>query len=192
MWRRITVIPWSVTIPEEQQDKQLRERLLEELPGILAWVIERARLYLESGLPKLDTLTEVNHALRESCDDLGRWMETHIQFDPQFRIQSSDLYENFRLWSQAEGNTDLMSQRTLRSASSIRALTQKRIRGYMFWLNLCLREEARDRVGEEACPGLGGAPVRVEVPTELTTVSTSGAVPLQTVLNRLPGGSLTI
>ena len=192
MWRRITVIPWSVTIPEEQQDKKLRERLLEELPGILAWVIEGARLYLESGLPKLDTLTEVNRSLRQSCDDLGRWMETHIQYGPQFRIQSSDLYENFRLWSQAEGNTDVMSQRTFTQRLLDKGLTHKKTGGHMVWSNLGLPEEARDRVGEEAGPGPGGAPVRVEVPTELTTVSTSGAVPLQAVLNRLPGGSLTI
>ena len=36
IWRRITVIPFNVTIPPEERDKNLVTRLLKELPGILA------------------------------------------------------------------------------------------------------------------------------------------------------------
>ena len=39
IWRRLRLIPFTVTIPEEQQDKRLTERLVAEWPGILAWAV---------------------------------------------------------------------------------------------------------------------------------------------------------
>ena len=33
------VIPFNVTIPEQEQDPELREKLKAELPGILAWEV---------------------------------------------------------------------------------------------------------------------------------------------------------
>jgi putative DNA primase/helicase len=48
--RRRVTIPWSVTIPAEKSDSSLRERLSQELPGILAWIVEGARQYYRAGL----------------------------------------------------------------------------------------------------------------------------------------------
>jgi P4 family phage/plasmid primase-like protien len=189
MWRRISAIPWSVTIPEEQQDKKLRERLLEELPGILAWVIEGARLYIESGLPELNALTEVNESLRESCDPLRRWMETQTQHGPQLHTQSSALYNNFRIWSQAEGDTDVMSQRTFTQHLVDKGLILKKTRGLMFWSNLGLRKEPRDEVRDEERTDLGAAPKPAEAAAQPTTVRTSEAAALQ---KRLSGGSAVV
>jgi putative DNA primase/helicase len=39
IWRRLRLIPFVVTIPEDQQDRQLTERLVAEWPGILAWAV---------------------------------------------------------------------------------------------------------------------------------------------------------
>jgi hypothetical protein len=66
-------------IPAEQRDKNLRENLLEELPGILAWIIEGAKAYLARGLQDLPGFTEATKSLRDSCDDLGRWLETCVE-----------------------------------------------------------------------------------------------------------------
>jgi putative DNA primase/helicase len=39
IWRRILLIPFSSTIPKNEQDRSLPEKLREELPGILAWAV---------------------------------------------------------------------------------------------------------------------------------------------------------
>jgi putative DNA primase/helicase len=36
IWRRIRLIPWAVTIPPAEQDRELPEKLRTELPGVLA------------------------------------------------------------------------------------------------------------------------------------------------------------
>jgi putative DNA primase/helicase len=39
IWRRLRLIPFTVTIPEDKQDRQLTEKLVAEWPGILAWAV---------------------------------------------------------------------------------------------------------------------------------------------------------
>jgi putative DNA primase/helicase len=36
IWRRIKLVPFTVTIPEAEQDKTLPDKLAKEYPGILA------------------------------------------------------------------------------------------------------------------------------------------------------------
>jgi putative DNA primase/helicase len=50
IWRRIKLIPFTVTIPEEERDKKLTEKLREELTGILAWAVEGCLEWRRNGL----------------------------------------------------------------------------------------------------------------------------------------------
>jgi putative DNA primase/helicase len=40
IWRRIHVLPFTVTILQSKRDKRLMEKLQAELPGILRWAVE--------------------------------------------------------------------------------------------------------------------------------------------------------
>jgi putative DNA primase/helicase len=42
IWRRIKLIPFTMRIPEEKQDKHLELKLWEEPSGILNWQLEGA------------------------------------------------------------------------------------------------------------------------------------------------------
>ena len=73
-WRRLHLIPWPVTIPEDRRDKYLAKRLYEEeasgilnrlLAGLHDW---RAR----GGLCPPDTATKAIQAYRENEDTLGQ------------------------------------------------------------------------------------------------------------------------
>jgi putative DNA primase/helicase len=45
MWRRIKLIPFDVTIPDERKDPDLGARLAKERAGILGWLIEGCLAY---------------------------------------------------------------------------------------------------------------------------------------------------
>ncbi len=47
---RIRMIPFDVTIPKEEQDKNLYEKLVEEGAGILSWAVEGCLLWQQEGL----------------------------------------------------------------------------------------------------------------------------------------------
>ena len=40
IWRRVRLIPFNVTIPDAEQDRQLPEKLKDEWTGILKWAVE--------------------------------------------------------------------------------------------------------------------------------------------------------
>jgi len=50
IWDRIRLIPFNVTIPPEEQDKNLTEKLEAELPGILAWAVEGCLAWQKEGM----------------------------------------------------------------------------------------------------------------------------------------------
>ena len=49
-WRRIKKVPFLNTVPPEKRNPHLEEQLLEEAPGILAWIITGTKQYLQTGL----------------------------------------------------------------------------------------------------------------------------------------------
>ena len=57
-FRRLIILPYLVTIPKEEIDRQLTDKLKQELPGILNWVLE--------SLPRLMTSGEFTAS--ESCE----------------------------------------------------------------------------------------------------------------------------
>lgn len=51
IWRRLHLIPFTVTIPKSAVEKDYRERrLMPELAGVLNWAIEGVAAYLKEGL----------------------------------------------------------------------------------------------------------------------------------------------
>ena len=50
IWRRIRVIEFPITIPPEQRDKRLADRLISELPGILQWAMQGCIEWKKIGL----------------------------------------------------------------------------------------------------------------------------------------------
>ena len=71
IWRRIRVIPFSVTIPPDEQDKTLATRLAAELPGILNWALDGWKLWKEGGLKPPDQVVQSTGNYRTD-EQLGR------------------------------------------------------------------------------------------------------------------------
>ena len=60
--RRFNLFPLTVTIPPEKRDPQLPEKLKQEWPGILAWMIQGCTSWLEVGLAPPEIVTEATAA----------------------------------------------------------------------------------------------------------------------------------
>ena len=71
IWRRIRLIPFTVKIPEAEQDKTLGNKLLSELPGILNWALEGCRLWQAEGLTAPAAVQAATQEYREEMDVLG-------------------------------------------------------------------------------------------------------------------------
>jgi putative DNA primase/helicase len=194
LWRRPMIVPWPVKVPKLQRDLDLREKLLEELPGILAWIIAGARAYLEEGLQASPKIAEATQTLRNSCDDLGRWLESCVEQGSQYSVQSAPLYENFRSWCQAEGIPALSQPKFTSRLSEKLGSEPKKRHGKMFWQGLRpldWKTETNIREGHSVATAQGSQTVVIpRKTTDATVVSSPGYVPTVEELQRMPGGSL--
>jgi Protein of unknown function (DUF4238) len=74
-FNRLHPIPFTVTIPKDQIDKELPDKLLTEAEGILAWAVEGARLWYAEGLAKPAEVEAAKDRWREDMDQLGRFID---------------------------------------------------------------------------------------------------------------------
>jgi putative DNA primase/helicase len=102
IWRRMRYVPWTVRIPEGEQDRDLPRRLVaEEGPGILAWLVRGCLAWQRSGLGSALAIEEGTAAYRAEQDVIGNWIRDCCELDGW--QASAALYESWCAWSKSEG-----------------------------------------------------------------------------------------
>lgn len=99
IWRRLKVIPFLVLIPPEKQDKNLKNKLLEESDGILTWAIEGLKMYLKEGLQSPQSVKVATEEYKVEMDVIGRFLEEVTEESEESRISSSHLYQDYCKWA---------------------------------------------------------------------------------------------
>lgn len=108
IWRRLVLIPFEVTIPPEERDPKLLEKLKTELPGILNWALEGLREYQELGGLKPPAAIEAAVAqYRQDMDIFGDWLSEQTVQDADSATKTADLYTAYANWARAAGWTAL-------------------------------------------------------------------------------------
>jgi P4 family phage/plasmid primase-like protien len=109
--RRIIFVPFEYTIPTEQQNPKLMEELQGEYSAILSWLAEGAyRWYQEELCTPQFILDETAEYLEEN-DLIDRFLSDVCLLSDSESIQSSLLFEHFKMWREINNESDL-SQKT--------------------------------------------------------------------------------
>lgn len=98
IWRRIRLVPWTVTIPAAERDPELPEKLRAELPGILAWAVRGCAEWQRAGLGEPIAVTEATSSYREESDPLREFFELHCIFGPPETVARKQIrfaYEEY-------------------------------------------------------------------------------------------------
>lgn len=103
IWRRILLVPFVVTIPEEERDKDLREKLLVELPGVLRWAVEGCLAWQRDGLQAPAIVRAATDQYRQAEDVLGGFLESTTQRDPRYCAFAGDLHAALVAYCTEEG-----------------------------------------------------------------------------------------
>ena len=98
MRRRLHLAPFTVTIPVEERDKELTEKLRAEWGGILQWMIEGCVAWQCEGLNPPAVVTEATADYFAEEDTLGRWIEECCVLGPRHKSPTADLLENWKQW----------------------------------------------------------------------------------------------
>jgi putative DNA primase/helicase len=99
--RRFHMIPF--TVPITNPDKDLPDKLRNEWPGILRWMIEGSLEWQTQGLnPPQSVLAATNEYLTEE-DDLGQWLEECCELKPAAEEPSASLFNSWQIWCRQNG-----------------------------------------------------------------------------------------
>lgn len=110
IWRRIRLVPFTQTIPEDKQDLQLPDKLRAELPGILNWALEGLQQWMQAssggkrrGLPHCDAVDSATAEYRGEQDRLKQFLEDCTEHVPGYTVQAGVLYQTYKGWCEENG-----------------------------------------------------------------------------------------
>ena len=103
IWNRLHPIPFDVTIPKAEQDKDLPEKLAAEGEGILAWAVEGAVRWCADGLGKPSEVQQVGDAWRTQSDQIGRFITENCIIGEHPTGKARALYSAYRQWAVSAG-----------------------------------------------------------------------------------------
>ncbi len=105
-FRRFLIIPFTVTIPEDRQDKELSKRIIEnELPGVFNWILE--------GLQRVSTQRNFSYCeaaerellkFRKESDSVEMFLdERNYKSDQDNYMSIKEIYTDYRAFCFEDG-----------------------------------------------------------------------------------------
>lgn len=97
-WARYREIPFTVKI--ENPDQEVEDRLYQELPGILNWLLDGLDDYLEHGLVEPPEVTMATVAARVAADPMHKFFEEELvrTDDEEDQVSNVDMHEHYVKW----------------------------------------------------------------------------------------------
>ncbi len=138
IWRRVHIVPFDTTIPEEQQDKDLGHKLKAEAPGILAWMVRGCLTWQQEGLRPPPRVVQATGAYRERMDIVGRFLADVCERVRDARVPAADLFAAFEKWCR-ENSELLLTQKEFGTRLEDHEIPGKKSNGRMVRLGLRLK-----------------------------------------------------
>jgi putative DNA primase/helicase len=139
IWRRIRLIPFTVQIPETEQDRELPDKLKAELPGILNWAIEGCINWQDHGLAPPQAVQDATQNYRQEMDTLADFMAECCILAPEASALAAELYKAYTAWAEESGEKKPLSQKSFGTALGERGFERGRgIGGKKTWKGIGL------------------------------------------------------
>jgi putative DNA primase/helicase len=109
IWRRVHIIPFDRRFEGNQENKELKDQLAAEMPGILNWALEGLREWHKIGLSRPQRVLEETEAYKATSDQIGRWIDDTCIEKPDAIELASKAYTKYKSWCE-ENNERPYSQ----------------------------------------------------------------------------------
>ena len=121
------LIPFTVTIPQYERDEHLGEKLLNELPGILAWAVEGCALWQRYGLGIPDCVRKATASYRDEMDAVGAFIAECCVVDRRAKATAKELYEAYLGWCEENGE-EIITQKKFGMSLTERGFMRRKYR----------------------------------------------------------------
>jgi len=137
IWRRIKLIPFTTTIAQDKQDKNLEAKLKQEASGILNWLLEGTARWKKEGLIAPSDILNATDEYRGEMDVIGNFIKERCVKDGDITIRIRDLYKAYADWCD-ENKEHAVSERFFTMRLKEMGFTQGRTAEMRFWVGIGL------------------------------------------------------
>ena len=143
IWDRIIEVPFTVRITDEKVDPHLFEKLVAEMPGILAWAVQGCLAWQREGLARPRAVREATAAYRDSQDVIARFVvnECAVGSGANDWVSAKSLHDRFVAWSRQTGE-DPLHKRAFGEALAGHGFVAHRTKTARIWRGLRLTSAA--------------------------------------------------
>jgi len=130
IWRRVRLVPWTVTIPPEEQrpqDDVVRE-LMAEGPAVLAWLLAGLADWQRDRHWRAAAVQEATEAYRAEEDRLAGFLAECCEQRPYVSVPVGELYEAYAAWCTTAGE-EALGKHLFGERLRDRGITQARVPG---------------------------------------------------------------
>lgn len=112
IWRRLLIIPFTVTIPEAEQDRELAAKICrEELSGLLNWAVKGLkRLHERRRFTVPKSSRELVEEHRSTSNPARHYLKTHYDLAPGHDTLCEQVYSAYQRWCNGENARPLNRQ----------------------------------------------------------------------------------
>lgn len=139
IWRRMRLVPFNASFVG-REDTKLTERLLCELPGILAWAVQGASAWSREGLVTPPSVLEETKAYREEQDFFSAFVAESLEVTraDEFRVARSQVAQLYEQWRTRNGASQL-SARGIAERLRRHGVGESNVMGVRYWTGLKIR-----------------------------------------------------
>lgn len=113
IWRRIKLIPFEVNIPKEKVDKNLKYKLRDEFPQILAWAVEGCMKWQKDGLKEPECVLDATKDYKQEMDLIAGFVEQCVMIDysADEKVMGADLFAVYKAWAKQNNEWEMTAKR---------------------------------------------------------------------------------
>jgi P4 family phage/plasmid primase-like protien len=143
MERRLRMVPFLYRPP--QADPKLKDRLREEWPAILRWMIDGCLAWQQDGLGTAAVIEQASNHYFEQQDAFGRWLEENCVLSVRLQTRPGALYSDYQTWCVSNGEMALTSSEFAEQRDRTPGLITKTINGakWVVGIGLSARPDGR-------------------------------------------------
>lgn len=138
IWRRMRLIPFEVRISDEEADRALPQKLMNELSGILNWAVNGCLSWQKEGLIVPEEVRSATEEYRCENDVFLEFLEEHCEPDKTSEVSNKQLYGVYWHWC-SENKEHPLSRRAFGLRLRERGFEQRKSNGNRIWIGLRLK-----------------------------------------------------
>jgi putative DNA primase/helicase len=136
-FRRFLIIPFDVTIPPQEQDKDLHNKIIEsELSGVFNWVLDGlSRLLKQKGFSECDAAKQAVEQYRTESDSVRMFLdENELEVSPTYYTDLKVIYFEYRNYCLDDGFRPVSKSNFKKRLTSIGIPIERKNIGYVAFI----------------------------------------------------------